>query len=71
MLYMQIKENFKDSYFEVITHMYIETRYLLESSELVRYEHYFSDQFKMGMFLPITIPFIYAVGKAFRGIKLK
>lgn len=42
----------------------------MDSNELVTYEHYFSNEFKVGQFIPIMLPIIYGFIKAFKGISL-
>lgn len=54
---------------EIVSEMYLDSIYLLESNELVVYEHFFSFEFKIGQFLPIMLPVIYGLTKAFKGIR--
>ena len=51
-----------------ITQLYLDTLFLLESNELVLFEHFFSFEFKVGQFLPVMLPIIYGLSKAIRGI---
>ena len=54
---------------EIVSEMYLDLIYLLESNELVVYEHFFSFEFKIGQFLPIMLPVVYGLTKAFKGIR--
>ena len=54
---------------EIVSEMYLDSIYLLESNELVVYEHFFSFEFKIGQFLPIMLPVVYGFTKAFKGIR--
>ena len=54
---------------EIVSEMYLDSIYLLESNELVVYEHFFSFEFKIGQFLPIMLPVVYGLTKAFKGIR--
>ena len=54
---------------EIVSEMYLDSIHLLESNELVVYEHFFSFEFKIGQFLPIMLPVVYGLTKAFKGIR--
>lgn len=65
------RNNFKLDDIEILSQIYLHTIYLLESNELVVYEHFFSFEFKVGQFLPIMLPVIYSLIKAFKGLRAK
>lgn len=48
--------------------VYTITEFLLESNEMVNYEHYFSNEFKIGTFLPVMLPIAYGLIKAVKAI---
>ena len=54
---------------EIVSEMYLDSIYLLESNELVVYEHFFSFEFKIGQFLPMMLRVVYGLTKAFKGIR--
>ena len=61
-----IKNNFDDASLENIDEIYVDTLYLMNSNELVIFEHFFSNEFKLGQFLPVMAPILYAL---FQSIK--
>ena len=56
-----IQSNFDKNSFENIDEIYVDTLYLMNSNELVIFEHFFSNEFKIGQFLPITAPILYVL----------
>ena len=63
-----IKNNFDDYSLENIDEIYVDTLYLMNSNELVIFEHYFSNEFKIGQFLPITAPILYVLFKSIKSL---
>ncbi len=63
-----LKSNFNDVSLENIDEIYVDTLYLMNSNELVIFEHYFSNQFKIGQFLPITAPIAYVLIKSIKAL---
>ena len=65
------KSNFKmtKENIDLVTEMFIDTKYLIESNELVSVEHYFSNEFKIGMFLPVFLPVLYGFVKAIKALR--
>ena len=63
-----IKNNFDDYSLENIDEIYVDTLYLMNSNELVIFEHYFSNEFKIGQFLPITAPILYVLFKSIKAL---
>ena len=59
---------FDDSSLENVDDIYIDTLYLMNSNELVIFEHYFSFEFKIGQFLPVTAPILYVFFKSFKAL---
>ena len=63
-----LKQKFEGDFTDDLNEIYIISQYLMESNQLVLFEHYFSDEFKVGQFLPIMLPIIYGFIKAFKAI---
>ena len=63
-----VKNDFSDSSFENIDEIYIDTLYLTKSNELVIFEHFFSNEFKLGQFLPIMAPIFYVLFKSIKSL---
>ena len=63
-----VKNDFNDSSFENIDEIYIDTLYLMKSNELVIFEHFFSNEFKLGQFLPIMAPIFYVLFKSIKSL---
>ena len=63
-----LKQKFEGDISDDLNEIYIISQYLMESNQLVLFEHYFSDEFKVGQFLPIMLPIIYGFIKAFKAI---
>ncbi len=61
-----LKQKFEGDFTDDLNEIYIISQYLMESNQLVLFEHYFSDEFKVGQFLPIMLPIIYGFIKAFK-----
>jgi len=57
-----------DLLYNSIQELYINTKFLLNSNELVLFEHFFSDEFKVGQFLPIALPILLGLVKSVRAI---
>ena len=64
---LKSKFNF-DLLYNNIQKLYINTQFLLNSNQLVLFEHFFSDDFKIGQFLPIALPILLGLIKAVRAI---
>ena len=63
-----VKNDFNDNSFENIDEIYIDTLYLMKSNELVIFEHFFSNEFKLGQFLPIIAPIFYVLFKSIKSL---
>ena len=63
-----VKNDFNDNSFENIDEIYIDTLYLMKSNELVIFEHFFSNEFKLGQFLPIMAPIFYVLFKSIKSL---
>ena len=63
-----LKNNFDNDSFENIDDIYVDTLYLMNSNELVIFEHFFSTEFKIGQFLPITAPILYVLFKSIKAL---
>ena len=63
-----IKNNFDNNSLLNIDEIYVDTLYLMNSNELVIFEHYFSNEFKIGQFLPITAPILYVLFKSIKAL---
>ena len=63
-----IKNNFEESSLEKVDEIYIDTLYLMNSNELVIFEHFFSNEFKLGQFLPIMAPIFYVLFKSIKSL---
>ena len=63
-----VKNDSSDSSFENIDEIYIDTLYLMKSNELVIFEHFFSNEFKLGQFLPIMAPIFYVLFKSIKSL---
>ena len=61
-----LKNNFDNGSLDNIDDIYVDTIYLMNSNELVIFEHFFSNEFKVGQFLPITAPILYVLFKSFK-----
>lgn len=44
---------------------------IANSNELINYDHFFSNEFKIGLFLPIALPFLYGIVHIFKKIVRK
>ena len=63
-----IKNNFDGNSLENVDEIYIDTLYLMNSNELVIFEHFFSNEFKLGQFLPIMAPIFYVLFKSIKSL---
>ena len=63
-----IKSNFEDNSLNNVDEIYIDTLYLMNSNELVIFEHFFSNEFKLGQFLPIMAPIFYVLFKSIKSL---
>ena len=63
-----IKNNFDENYLENVDEIFIDTLYLMNSNELVIFEHFFSNEFKLGQFLPIMAPIFYVLFKSVKSL---
>lgn len=63
-----LRKKFEGDFTKELNEIYIISQYLMESNQLVLFEHYFSDEFKVGQFLPIMLPILYGFFKAFKAI---
>lgn len=63
-----VKNNFEINSLSNIDDIYVDTLYLMNSNELVIFEHFFSNQFKIGQFLPITAPILYVLFKSIKAL---
>ena len=63
-----IQNKFSDLNLEEMQRIYMETKYLLDSNELVIFEHFFSFEFKLGQFLPVMVPILYGLAKSFKAV---
>ena len=63
-----LKQKFEGDFSDDLNDIYMISQYLMESNQLVLFEHYFSDEFKVGQFLPIMLHIIYGFIKAFKAI---
>jgi len=63
-----VKNNFEINSLSNIDDIYVDTLYLMNSNELVIFEHFFSNQFKIGQFLPITAPIMYVLFKSIKAL---
>ena len=54
--------NYNECFFDVI-HLYSISYLLLHSNDLVVYDNFFSDEFKIGLFIPLLLPLVYAIIK--------
>ena len=57
-----------DLLYNNIQKLYINTQFLMNSNQLVLFEHFFSDEFKIGQFLPIALPILLGLIKSVRAI---
>ena len=57
-----------DLLYNNIQKLYINTQFLMNSNQLVLFEHFFSDEFKIGQFLPIALPILLGLIKSIRAI---
>ena len=57
-----------DLLYNNILKLYINTQFLMNSNQLVLFEHFFSDEFKIGQFLPIALPILLGLIKSVRAI---
>lgn len=48
--------------------LYIKSLLLLESNDLILYDQYFSNEFKIGFFVPIMLPLFYGLIKTLKHI---
>ena len=65
-----VKNDFSEESMVDIDEIYVDTNYLMNSNELVIFEHFFSFEFKIGQFLPITSPILYGLFKSFKALTL-
>ena len=63
-----LKSNFDNDSFSNIDDIYVDTLYLMNSNELVIFEHFFSTEFKIGQFLPVTAPILYVLFKSIKAL---
>ena len=63
-----VKNNFDEASLENVDEIYIDTLYLMNSNELVIFEHFFSNEFKLGQFLPIMAPIFYVLFKSIKSL---
>ena len=63
-----IKNNFDDNSLNNVDEIYVDTLYLMNSNELVIFEHFFSNEFKLGQFLPIMAPIFYILFKSIKAL---
>ena len=63
-----LKNNFDNNSFANVDEIYVDTIYLMNSNELVIFEHFFSNEFKIGQFLPITAPILYVLYKSIKAL---
>ena len=63
-----LKNNFENDSLNDIDEIYVDTIYLMNSNELVIFEHFFSFEFKIGQFLPIMAPIIYVLFKVIKNL---
>ena len=63
-----VKNNFDEKSLENVDEIYIDTLYLMNSNELVIFEHFFSNEFKLGQFLPIMAPIFYVLFKSIKSL---
>ena len=63
-----LKNNFDNNSFADVNDIYVDTIYLMNSNELVIFEHFFSNEFKIGQFLPITAPILYVLYKSIKAL---
>ena len=63
-----VKNNFEINSLSNSDEIYVDTLYLMNSNELVIFEHFFSYQFKIGQFLPITAPIMYVLFKSIKAL---
>ena len=63
-----LKNNFDNHSLDSIDEIYVDTIYLMNSNELVIFEHFFSNEFKIGQFLPITAPILYVLFKSIKAL---
>ena len=67
-LKIAVTNNFDDSALMNVDEIYVDTLYLMNSNELVIFEHFFSNEFKLGQFLPIMAPILYALFKSIKSL---
>lgn len=63
-----IKNNFDENSLYNVDEIYVDTLYLMNSNELVIFEHFFSNEFKLGQFLPIMAPIFYILFKSIKAL---
>jgi hypothetical protein len=63
-----IKNNFDENSLNNVDEIYVDTLYLMNSNELVIFEHFFSNEFKLGQFLPIMAPIFYILFKSIKAL---
>ena len=63
-----IKNNFGENSLNNVDEIYVDTLYLMNSNELVIFEHFFSNEFKLGQFLPIMAPIFYILFKSIKAL---
>ncbi len=54
--------------FDSVVLLYSKSKLLLESNDLVSYDHFFSNEFKIGLFVPIMLPIVYGLAKTLKTI---
>ena len=67
-LKIAVTNNFDDASLVDVDEIYVDTLYLMNSNELVIFEHFFSNEFKLGQFLPIMAPIFYALLKSIKSL---
>lgn len=67
-LHRVIIADFSLSSFGDVVRLYFDSMLLLESDDLIIYEHFFSNEFKIGMFVPVILPLFYGFLKTFKAL---
>ena len=63
-----VKDNFNAESLKNLDEIYVDSLYLMNSNELVIFEHFFSNEFKIGQFLPVTAPILYVLHRAIKAL---
>ena len=67
-LKIAVIDNFDNTSLDDVDEIYVDTLYLMNSNELVIFEHFFSNEFKLGQFLPIMAPIYYPLLKSIQSL---